>query len=148
MDKFVIHEISIIQSLPSRELHTGSKIKEDIEVVNSAYNRNINIQLFDVNTKNEFFNIIEKITEKVIFEKSIPILHIDAHGSSDKQGIILKNNEFISWVDCKPFLIDLNKATRLNLMVVFSLCYGAYFASNLQPSDRSPCWGLVGPTEA
>jgi hypothetical protein len=36
----------------------------------------------------------------------------------------------------------------LNLLVVLSLCHGAHFTSHLNPLDRAPCWGLVGPTKA
>jgi hypothetical protein len=148
MRRVIFHKISIIQSLSVNELHTGTKVKEDIEVYNSAYGRGLQIDLFDTNTKNDFLNVIKGLTERAIHEASYPVLHIEAHGSSDKQGIILQSNEFISWDDLKPCLINLNIATKLNLLVVFSLCNGAYFASHLNPQDRAPCWGLVGPIKS
>lgn len=141
-------KISILQSLPNNELHTGKKLKEDIETYNSAYGRRLQIELFDIHNKKEFLNIINKLAEITNYDKLYPVLHIEAHGSSDLKGIILQSKEFVSWTDLKPYLINLNTATRLNLLVVFSLCHGAHFASQLTTVDRSPCWGLVGPTKA
>lgn len=148
MKKALFNKISIIQSLFDNDLHTGTKIKEDIELFNFASKKDIRIELFDANTKKEFFGIINNLIDGVLNDASFPILHIEAHGSSDKQGIVLQSNEFISWADLKPCLIKLNTATRLNLLVVFSLCHGAYFSSHFTPSDIAPCWGLIGPTKA
>jgi hypothetical protein len=148
MKKNIFNNISVVQSLSDNDLHTGTKVKDDIDLYNFAYGRGLNIELFDANTKREFIDIIASLTQKALNEASFPLLHIEAHGSSDQQGIILKSNEFISWTDIKPHLINLNAATRLNLLVVFSLCHGAHFTSHLTPSDRAPCWGLVGPTKA
>jgi len=148
MKKNIFDKISIVQSLSDNDLHTGTKVKDDIELYNFAYGRDLKIELFDANTKSEFIDIISSLTQKALNDASFPVLHIEAHGSSDQQGVILKSNEFISWPDLKPHLINLNAATRLNLLVVFSLCHGAHFTSHLTPSDRAPCWGLVGPTKA
>ena len=129
-------------------MHTGTKLKEDIDLFNFAYGRGLTIELYDTNTKREFIDILDSLTRKAQDDASFPVLHIEAHGSSDQQGIILQSNEFISWTDLKPHLKNLNVATRLNLLVVLSSCYGAHFASHLTPSDSAPCWGLVGPTKA
>jgi hypothetical protein len=145
MNKVFFNKVSIIQSLPNNELNTGSKLKEDIETYNSAYGRKLSIELLDAKNKNEFLSLIKQLKEIAIYEKFYPILHIEAHGSSDQQGIILQSKEFVSWIDLKPYLINLNIATRLNLLVVFSLCHGFHFASQLTPVDRAPCFGLVGP---
>jgi hypothetical protein len=148
MNTVNFHQIAVVQSIPERDLHTGRKIKEDIDLYNLAYRRNLKIDLFDAPNKSDFLKIMIILKYKAIYENIFPILHIEAHGSFDKQGIILSSNEFISWGDLKPYLINLNIATRFNLLVVFSLCHGAEFVSQLNPADRAPCWGLVGPKKA
>ena len=120
MKKVIFNKISIVQSLPDHGLHTGTKVKEDIESYNFAYDRGLQIELLDANTISEFIGILNSLTEKAKNDASFPVLHIEAHGSSDQQGIVLKSNEFMSWTDLKPHLINLNVATRLNLFVVFS----------------------------
>jgi hypothetical protein len=104
--------------------------------------------LFDANNRQEFVNIFDSLTKNAKNDASFPILHIEAHGSSNLQGLVLQSGEFISWTELKPHLIGLNTATRLNLLVVFSLCHGGHFTRHLNPSGRAPCWGLVGPTKA
>ncbi len=145
MNEVHFDKISILQSLPKNELHTGTKLKEDIETFNSVYGRRLKIELFDTPNKHDFLNVINKLTEMVNYDKLYPVLHIEAHGSSDLKGIVLQSKEFVSWTDLKEPLIKLNAATRVNLLVVLSLCHGANFVSQLTPVDRSPCWGLVGP---
>jgi hypothetical protein len=87
---------------------------------------------------------IENITRK---EACSPVLHIEVHGTTDHQGIAFSSGDDCLWSDVKPYLISINQASRLNLLIVFSLCYGAYFSEHLVPPDRAPCWGLIGPTK-
>lgn len=148
MKKALFNKISVVQSLSGYDLHTGTRMKEDIDLYNEVYNRGLQIELFDASNKSEFIGILNSLTENAQKDAAFPILHIEAHGSSDQMGIMLPSREFLSWTVLKPHLIDLNAATRLNLLVVFSLCYGAHFTKHLTPSDRAPCWGLVGPTKA
>ena len=148
MKKALFNKISVIQSLADGELHTGTKVKDDIKLYNFAYKRDLQIEFFEANKIKDFFGILKKLKVDALNDGSFPVLHIEAHGSSDMQGLVLQSNDFISWTDLKPYLIDLNVATRLNLLVVFSLCYGAHFTRHLNPPDRAPCWGLIGPTKA
>jgi len=148
MKKVIFNKISVIQSLSDSELHTGKKVKDDIDLYNLAFDRGLTIELLDAKNKNEFTCILKSLTEQAQNNGSFPVLHIEAHGSSDHKGIILKSNEFLSWTDLKPYFISLNTATKMNLLLVFSLCHGAHFTRHLNPSDRAPCWGLVGPTKA
>jgi hypothetical protein len=96
MDRVIFDKITIIQSLQANDLHTGTKVREDLEQYNIVYGRRLQIELFDTETKNDFLKVIKNLTEKAINDVSFPVLHIEAHGSEDKEGIILKSNEFIS----------------------------------------------------
>jgi hypothetical protein len=140
--------VFVIQSLGDSELHTGNRIKEDLDTYNSAFPHGVTIELIDVVSKNEFFDILKEIESFSKKEVCSPVLHIEAHGTSDHQGMVFKNGDYCSWSDVKQYFISINKATRLNLLIVFSLCYGAHFSEHLVLTDRAPCWGLVGPTKA
>ncbi len=148
MKRILFNKILVLQSLADYELHTGTKIKEDLDSYNDAFQQGLRIELINIGNKEGLFAVLVDLEKQVKLNASYPVLHIDAHGSSDHDGIILNSGEFCGWSDLKPYLIKLNIATRLNLLVVLSLCYGAHIAEHLTPQDRAPCWGLVGPTKA
>lgn len=54
MNKVIFNKISVVQSLSDSELHTGTKVKDDIELYNFAYARGLEIELLDAKDKNEF----------------------------------------------------------------------------------------------
>jgi hypothetical protein len=138
----------MIQSIKDSDLHTGTKIREDLETYNAAFLKGLSIELIDVGSKKEFLAVLIDIEKKARINAFSPVLHIDAHGSKDHEGIIFSSDEFCGWSDLKPYFININIATKLNLLIVLSLCYGAHFSEHLVPPDRAPCWGLVGPTKA
>jgi hypothetical protein len=140
--------IVIIQSIPPGENRTGTKIHEDLDILNVAYDRNLNLKFFEVHTKIEFFELLTAIKNEAQTRGNKPVLHIETHGSSDKKGLVLSSNDYVSWVELKPFLIDINVATRNNLLVFMAACNGAHLTEIVDLTDRSPCWGLAGPTKS
>lgn len=88
MKKNIFNKISVVQSLSDNDLHTGTKVKDDIDLYNFAYGRGLNIELVDANTKGEFIDIITGLTQKAQNEASFPLLHIEAHGSSDRGRVV------------------------------------------------------------
>lgn len=148
MEKHRFNKVFIIQSLNDSELHTGNRIKEDLDTYNSAFPHGVSIKLIDVGSKQEFFTVLKDVERFSKTNPCSPVLHIEAHGTTYHQGIIFSSGDYCGWNDVKPYFIAINKATRLNLLIVFSLCYGAHFTEHLVPPDRAPCWGLVGPTKA
>lgn len=53
--------------------------------------------------------------------------------------------DFLSWGELKPYLIDLNTCSGLNLLVCLAACSGANLVKVVRPTDRAPVWGIVGP---
>jgi hypothetical protein len=139
--------IVILESLSSSDLHAGRKIREDIEVSNLFHDRGLQVEFHDVAKKADFISQLGKLTRETKKLENNPFIHIEAHGSSDTKGLILGSGEFVSWEELKRPLIDLNIATRNNLFIVLSACYGAYLTTIVLPTDRAPCFGLVGPTK-
>ena len=47
-----------------------------------------------------------------------------------------------------PYLVAINEATRLNLIVFVSACYGLDIATLFQPLEPAPARIVVGPTRS
>ena len=45
MKKVHFNRVVIIQSIPEGELHTGTKLHEDIDMLNIAYDRRLDVKL-------------------------------------------------------------------------------------------------------
>lgn len=148
MERHRFNQVFIIQSLNDSELHTGERIKEDLDTYNSAFPHGVSIELINVTSKQDFFTVLIDVERFSKTNPCSPVLHLETHGADDHQGIILSSGEYCGWSDLKPYFIAINEATRLNLLIVFSLCYGAHFTEHIVPPDRAPCWGLVGPTKS
>jgi hypothetical protein len=139
--------IVIIESLSSSDLHTGVKIREDIEVCNMFYNRGLGVEFHNIEKKTDFISRLKELVVETRKMGNNPLIHVEAHGSNDSKGLVLSSGEFLSWEELKRPLIDLNIATKNNLVIVLSTCYGAYLTTIVLPTDRAPCFGLVGPTK-
>lgn len=136
-------KITIIQSLDKH--YTGRRLYEDIDIFIVAKDCKVKIELFNVATTIELLKLFTELTSEVSSSGEYPIIHIESHGSREKDGLFLSSGDFVSWNDLKAPLINLNVATRNNLLVVLAACNGAYITEILQLIDRAPCWGLVGP---
>jgi hypothetical protein len=139
-------KIAVIQSIPSNELHTGTKLHEDLETLGAWNAKGLKSELHNVITMRELLGLLSELNEKARLEGDWPVLHFETHGNHE--GLGLASGEFITWAELKIPLAELNIQTQNNLIVVVAACYGAYLTSALVPTDRAPCWGLVGPNEA
>lgn len=84
-----------------------------------------------------------------------PLIHIEAHGvqrgpgrSSTSPGIELASGEVIRWTEIAPFLVEINRATRLRLLVYVATCFGADMVTLVRPTDRAPARVLIGPKDS
>jgi hypothetical protein len=136
-------EITIIQSLESTEVPTGKILCEYL--VGLEETKNLTVLYKNCDTKIQFLELLSELLNRVKYQNSFPLLHIECHGGID--GIVLANDELISWQELKPFLTDINVATKCNLMVVMATCHGARLGQILELTDRAPCWGILGPTD-
>jgi hypothetical protein len=84
-----------------------------------------------------------------------PLIHIEAHGaqrapgrSGTSRGIELASGEVISWTEIAPFLTEINRTTRLRLLVYVATCFGADIATLVRPTERAPARMLIGPRDS
>jgi len=138
-------KIAVIQSLQGNEFHTGNKLHEDLETMGVFHQQPFPCELHNVSTNQDLCALITQMEGSVRSTGYVPILHIETHGGCDKKGLVLSSGDYVSWADLKDPLTALNIATCNNLLVVMSACHGRHLAEIIQPIDRSPCWGIVGP---
>lgn len=138
-------KISILESLPHGDRRTGKLLLEDIETVNVFRNRGLKTEFLPAKNKPEFLAHLSQIQRDASLG-DYPLLHIECHGSTDQTGIVLADNSFVAWSELKPFLTAINVATRCNLFIILAACYGGHLGQIILPTDRAPCWGIIGPT--
>lgn len=139
-------KIVVLQSLFKDDLKTGKQLFEDIDTAECFHQRGIEVKYYELNCKYEFLTCLEELASEATLGKW-PILHIECHGSDDQEGIVLADDTFLSWMELKPYFININKASQFNLIIVLAACNGAYFAKTILPIDRAPCLALIAPTD-
>ena len=143
-----ISQIVIIESLSNQEAKTGKILFEYIEGLIAHNNLPISVQFENSVNSTNFFSILGCILQDVKSKFEYPLIHIECHGSDDGTGIVLANDDYISWLDLKLILTEINIASESNLMVVLGACYGAHLTEIIQITDRAPCWAILGPAES
>lgn len=136
-------EIAIIESLKVNEVHTGKILCEYL--VGLEETKNLSLLYKNCDSRIQFLKLLSELLNRAKNESSFPLLHIECHGC--EAGIALASGELITWQELKPALTDINVATKCNLMVVMATCHGALLGEILKPTERAPCWGILGPTE-
>jgi hypothetical protein len=138
--------IVVIESLPNGNAKTGREIYGFIAAQIRENSLPISAVFEQCESKVEFLSILDNIHKEAVSNNEYPWIHIECHGSTAENGIVLSKGDFISWQELNPEFTKINLACKCNLMIVMAACNGAYLAEILQPMDRAPCWGLLGAT--
>jgi hypothetical protein len=141
--KLLLDTIHIIESIAEDQLHTGRKLRDDIEPLALGIRSHfISVKLHQVKTAQEFFECLRTILDHCR-EGHLPLLHIETHGNDD--GIELASGEFLTWGDLKDPLTAINVASNLNLLVILAACEGANLLHVINPNDRAAVRFIIGP---
>lgn len=144
---FSFTRIVVIQSLNDHELQTGRNLCEYITGLNALHNTCIPIQLFNVTSSQQFIQLLSELEAASVCNFDIPIIHVECHGSQ-QHGLEFSDGSMVSWRAVSNALVKINRATRFNLLAIFSACFGAYFISQMGATRECPCWCVIAPTEA
>ncbi len=137
--------IVIIQSLAAGESPTGRHLRDAIEPTAEALH-NIPVEFIDAQSVDNFWKALDRVHETVESVLDYPIVHLECHGISDGSGLSLADGTAVTWAELKTPLAKLNHATCCSTFVTLAACYGARLMETLDIQDRSPCWGLLGPS--
>lgn len=94
--------IYIVQSLGPDELPTGSyldlrAIQPRVGVITKS-ELEFGAEVIDVATAADLFAFLERARAELETMGRSPILHLEIHGSSDQQGLVLRSSEFVPWI--------------------------------------------------
>src|SRR6185369_1875429 len=137
--------IEIVQSLAAGESPTGRRLREAIEQV-ARFDHGVRVGFFEAPDASHFWSAFERIRDSVADVTDVPVVHIEAHGLSDKGGLYLADGTTVSWAALKTALTAINRRTGCRLLVTLAACHGAYIQVTLDMQSEAPCWALMGPS--
>ena len=70
-------------------------------------------------TKAELLEVLEKIRNEAL-NGILPMIHFECHGCED--GLVTASGELVEWDEIREILIEINRSTKLNLMIVIVTC--------------------------
>ena len=146
MPSFEFGKIAVIESLPVGDIKTGTKLTEDLKIINIACDRNIEIVCHQVHSRTDFLGLLDNFREEAR-HGNWPILDIECHGLDDQSGISLANKDVITWTELATYLTAINVNTECNLLVVMAACFGGFFATQIKPIKPAPCLAMIGPSK-
>ena len=148
MSGFKFNKVYVIESLDStKDKLTGQELYEDLLRRKTYQIKDFKSELFQIETKKDFFEKLEHLKNESITEGYYPILHFEIHGSEDNTGLVLKSNELVTWEELVTDLRDLNTIIENNLFITMAVCFGAYIMRLIKVSEPSPFWGIIGSFE-
>lgn len=142
-DSFRFNAVVVVESLRSGEYHTGTELYEQVLV--PAATESLSVELKSTPNAVSFRTALAQIAEDANVLGRWPILQIEAHGRQGV-GLVLADDSVVTWEDLFDSLAAINRATRFNLLVVVSACWGGDLVTILRPARPAPVWALVGPS--
>jgi len=136
--------VHIIETLRPGDYHTGRRLFEELEPITITAMPQVTARFSPIQSRAEFLELLQSIAEDARLHSHLPILHIEAHGSS--AGIQVSSGECLTWTEFKAELTAINEISKLNLLVILAACDGANLLHIIQPVDRAPVRALIGPS--
>jgi len=133
-----------VESLSSSDKKTGELLAHKLKALEANHDKGIVVEFIRISTPKELIAHLNNLTKDAIANEVFPILQIEAHGSEDKNSLVLTKG-IISWRELEPHLRALNIAMKCNLLIVMATCFGAFATAAISLLDRAPFWGIVGP---
>lgn len=145
-NSFALTKIVIIDSLEPREFQTGQLLETYIRGELAEQGLPLRVERHSVGWPDEFERVVHRLTTESAEHGEAPLLHVEMHGDP-KDGLIFSEGGSMPWSRVSELLIDLNRATRFNLVGFFAACYGAHFGGELWVHRAAPCFGLLAPED-
>jgi len=135
--------VYIIQSLKKDETQTGTKLYEELKI-KSCINNEFKPQLVDIDTKKQLLYFLTNLKSDIVKLQIYPVLHIEIHGTNDYIGLVLKNEEFITWKEILDYFIEINIVLKNELFLFLAVCHGNSIISYIDIKKRAPFRGIIG----
>jgi hypothetical protein len=135
--------VYVVESLAPGQLRTGRDIYDNFLFPWAAEHKDIAVAYSLIQDSADLFAILAQIAAHCRSAGRAPILQLDVHGS--KESLSLASGETLQWQDLATPLAAINEATRFNLLIIASSCFGYYLGRAIAPGLRAPAWGILGP---
>lgn len=144
---FLFNKIYVVESLSTNETRTGENLYNDLLRWKVEQNEHLESQLLQVDNRNDFFSSLETIKNEITDDGKLPFIHLEIHGSIDKNGLVLNSGKLVTWLELANRFREINLLTNHNLVVSLATCFGAYIYREMRLTDTAPFWGFVAPWE-
>jgi hypothetical protein len=135
--------VHIVEWVNEDDRQTGHEVFAEIEPLGKGCEPQVPVAYHPISTAGELLGLLHALEQEYAREPRKPVLHLETHGAKDG---IEARGETISWRDLAGALVPLNRATRLNLVVILAACEGFYGTTMLRPNlGQAPFRGLIGP---
>ncbi len=137
--------IVILESLEAFEVNTGRLFADWFKTAPKPKHLELPISHVHCQSAAQFRSAMTTLVLGAANHNQRPWLHIECHG--DKTGgLEFANGSILSWSELSGLLRELNAATKFNLLVMVSACFGFYLLSQSEVMKPSPAWCVVAPT--
>lgn len=140
--RFGASAIFLVRSLPQCDEGVARRVAEQLQDESRVLD-GIPVEHEAVGSYAEFSHLVDELGRRADTGFR-PMLHIDAHGSS--AGVQFANGEMVEWDLVVGRLRELNKRTRMNLVVSLGVCEGAAALLGVKNEWRAPFVALLAPT--
>ena len=137
------NQILIVDSLPEGQLNTAARLFADAQDWARVIGDVPYIASVRVPSSGAFLDLLAQLAQQASREPYVPLLHIECHGGED--GLEFADGSWLTWDDMKPAFVNLNVATRLNLITVVAACHGGAIANFVRAEHRAPFWAFLAP---
>ena len=131
--------------MPSGDYRSGEELYKDVLYYRSILDTEFYVEFVEVGNRSEFFEAIHRVRDTLKVTGQVPLLHLETHGS--EEGLILASGDFVTYSELFVPLIEISKLGQNNLWVAVTACYGIHLYKVVDPTDRSPFYGICGPSE-
>lgn len=143
MHSFIFNKIYVVESLQN-ERQTGKELYDDIINRRSYYHSALDTEYVQVPSLKDWSFTIKRIIQEVKDNQVIPILHLELHGSSNHDGLVLAKGDLIPWRDFVSDIRCINIETQNNLFITMGICFGMDILYYTSLEEPSPFWGIIG----
>ena len=134
---FLNNATIILDCLTSSDLQTARRLYEDVMHLDGG----INYQKIDsVDTLRKVLSRIKVDCSKGM----LPIIHIEAHGDSNKGIQVGDKKDVFSWKELVDSLREINILTKNNTVVILAACEGLYAILQIRIFQPTPFAFLIG----
>jgi hypothetical protein len=143
---FSFSKIIIIESLKPNEFNSADMLHGYIQCQLEDTQLGVTVEIVHCDSGAEFAQLVQRLKVAALELGVWPVLHLECHGDS-ATGVEFSDGSELSWNEVAEILVELNFATRFNLLAVFAACFGFHFVKEISAITPSPCWCVVGPTD-